>query len=91
MRTTFLSLPGVSFTVTGSKAPTDSILASLGSELLLTSAVSVGAKFDTQLAGGSLTYVGTANGAVSLVDDEKQVVTSSSNRRFEAIIVSNYN
>ena len=52
--------PGTSFTVTGANAPKDSVLASLSSELLLTRAVSIGAKFDTQLAGCSRTYAGTA-------------------------------
>jgi len=60
LQASFLSLPGASFTVTGANAPKDSFLASLGSELLLTRAVSIGTKFDTQLARGSQTYAGTA-------------------------------
>jgi outer membrane autotransporter protein len=60
LQASFLSLPGASFTVTGARAPRDSVLASLGSELLLTRAISVGAKFDTQLARGSQTYAGLA-------------------------------
>lgn len=56
----FQSLPGSSFIVGGAAPAKDTLLASAGAELFVTSAWSVLARFDTELSGNSQTYAGTA-------------------------------
>lgn len=55
----FQSLPGSSFVVGGAVPAKDTLLASAGAELFMTSAWSVIAQFDTELSGNSQTYAGT--------------------------------
>jgi autotransporter-associated beta strand protein len=59
LNASFESLPGTSFTVFGAPIPHDSALASAGAELIVTSHLSVLAKFDGEFAAGSQTYAGT--------------------------------
>jgi autotransporter-associated beta strand protein len=56
---TFQALPGASFIVNGASPAKDSALASVGSELHVTPALSLSAKFDGEFANGSQTYSGT--------------------------------
>ena len=55
----FLALPGSSFTVFGAVPAKSSALTSAGAELRVTPTLSVSAKFDGQLAGGTQTYAGS--------------------------------
>jgi uncharacterized protein with beta-barrel porin domain len=55
----FLALPGSSFTVFGATPAKNSALTSAGAELRVTPTLSVSAKFDGQLAGGTQTYAGS--------------------------------
>ena len=55
---TFQALPGASFIVNGAAPARDSLLASAGSELHLTPAFSLAAKFDGEFASDSQTYGG---------------------------------
>ena len=54
----FQVLPGANFTVTGATPAHDSALLAAGSELKVTSSVTLGGKFETQLAAHSQTYAG---------------------------------
>jgi outer membrane autotransporter protein len=56
---TFRTLPGASFTVNGAVPAKDSALVSAGSELRVTSALTLVAKLDGEFASGSQTYAGT--------------------------------
>jgi len=51
--------PGSGFTVNGAAPVKDSALLSAGSELKVTRSVTVGTKFESQLAQHSQTYTGT--------------------------------
>jgi uncharacterized protein with beta-barrel porin domain len=55
MSAVFLALPGANFTVFGAVPAKNSA----GAELRVTPALSVAAKFDGQLAGGTQTYAGS--------------------------------
>jgi len=55
----FQTLPDASFTVNGAAPATNLALMTAGAELRLANNVSVGAKFDGELAGNSQTYSGT--------------------------------
>jgi len=55
----FLSLPGVSFTVTGAIPPRDSALTSVGAELRFANHISLLAKFDGEFAAHASTYAST--------------------------------
>jgi uncharacterized protein with beta-barrel porin domain len=56
----FQSLPGAIFTVIGATPAHDSLLASAVAEVSFINGISLAGKFDTELAAGSQTYVGTA-------------------------------
>ena len=56
---TFQTLPGASFTVNGAAPATNLALVTAGAEYRLANNVSVGAKFDGELASKSQTYAGT--------------------------------
>jgi outer membrane autotransporter protein len=55
----FQTLPGSNFIVNGAAPPTNLALLSTGAEYRLSNGVSLGAKFDTELAAKSQTYAGT--------------------------------
>ena len=55
----FQALPGTSFIVNGARPAKNSALATVGPELRLANGVTVAARFDSELAAGSLTYAGT--------------------------------
>lgn len=54
----FQTLPGASFTVNGASAAKDAALLSLGSDLRLANNVSLGLKFDSEVAQGSRSFAG---------------------------------
>jgi autotransporter-associated beta strand protein len=56
---TFQSLPGASFTVLGNKPPTNLALLTAGAELRLKNRVSLGVKFDAEVASRYQSYSGT--------------------------------
>ncbi len=56
---TFQALPGSNFTVNGAAAPHDLALLSAGAEYRFATHVSIGARFDGELAGRAQTYAGT--------------------------------
>jgi len=56
----FQALPGASFIVNGATPAHDSALVSTSAELRFIGGVSIGAKFDGELAANSQTYAGTA-------------------------------
>jgi autotransporter-associated beta strand protein len=56
----FQTLPGSSFTVNGAAPATNLALLTSGVEYRMASGLSLGAKFDTELASRSQTYAGTA-------------------------------
>ena len=56
----FQSLPGSAFTVQGARPVSDSALLSAGAWTRVAQNVTVGAKFDSEIAGRSQTYAGTA-------------------------------
>lgn len=58
LNATFQALPGASFTVNGAPIPHDAALASAGAELVVTSRLSLLARFDGEFAAGSRTYAG---------------------------------
>ena len=55
----FQALPGTGFVVNGAPVPHDSVLASVGAELHLTSQWTLLGKFDGELASRAQTYAGT--------------------------------
>jgi uncharacterized protein with beta-barrel porin domain len=59
MNAVFQTLPGSNFTVNGAVPVTNLALLTSGIEYRMTSGVSLGVKFDTELASRSQTYVGT--------------------------------
>ena len=61
---TFQTLPGSGFVVNGAAAAKDSLLASSAVEWRVLPALSVGAKFDSEIASGSHTLGGTATARV---------------------------
>jgi outer membrane autotransporter protein len=54
----FQGLPGSNFVVNGAAAPSDSLLLTAGAEYRFTNHVTLGAKFDSELASRSQTYTG---------------------------------
>jgi len=58
--TTFLSLPGSSFTVIGAWPVHDSLLASAGAQISFTNGISLLGRFDSEFSQHSQTYMGTA-------------------------------
>jgi outer membrane autotransporter protein len=58
--TTFLSLPGPSFTVIGAWPAHDSLLTSAGAQISFTNGISLLGRFDSELSQHSQTYIGTA-------------------------------
>ena len=63
----FQTLPGASFTVNGAAAAKDAALLSLGSDLRLANNVSLGLKFDSEIAQTSRSFAG--QGALRVVRD----------------------
>ena len=59
MTTSFISLPGASFTVVGAPAPHDLLLASLGAAIGFRNGFSLAAWFDGEFAGQVQRYAGT--------------------------------
>lgn len=57
----FQTLPGASFTVDGTRAPSNLALLSAGAEIRFTNNVSIGAKLDAEFAKGTRTYAGTGS------------------------------
>ena len=60
MTATFESLPGSSFTVIGAAPVRDSLLTSAGAEISFKNRISLAARFDSELAQRSQTYIGSA-------------------------------
>ena len=59
MNAAFQTLPGSNFTVNGAAPPTNLALLTSGAEYRMANGISLGAKFDTELASRSQTYAGT--------------------------------
>jgi outer membrane autotransporter protein len=57
----FQTLPGSNFTVNGAAPPTNLALLTSGAEYRMTNGISLGVKFDTELASKSQTYAGTGS------------------------------
>jgi outer membrane autotransporter protein len=55
----FQTLPGSNFTVNGAAPPANLALLTSGAEYRMAGGISIGAKFDTELASNSHTYAGT--------------------------------
>ena len=55
----FQTLPGTSFTMNGANAPKDLALLTAGVEYRFAKGLSVGGRFDSELAANSKTYAGT--------------------------------